>query len=163
LTSFGIVLSFCYSASVPPQIDISGLDISVPYIVYPAISPAILENAIMLCSFCQEIFKELVVWRQTSRERNYAKIRLRDFRHSNHHSSSLESVRVNARNGCQICSMLCLQFEVVGEFDSNAPKEDLNLEYTFTEPGLSTEHLNFRYDGKRCYGLKYLTIVPEKG
>ncbi len=59
--------------------------------------------------------------------------------------------------------MLCLQFEVVDEFDSNA-SENLNLEYGFIEPELSTEQLKFRYDGgKQRYGLKHLTIVPEKG
>jgi len=78
------------------------------------------------------------------------------------HSPLLESVQLSARNGCQICSMLCLHFEMKSENTGDIPNEKLNLEYELYVETTGGS-ISFRWDCKLRIGCKLLHIVREKG
>ena len=118
-------------------------------------------DATMLCFCCQEIFKKLAVCIEMhdpvkGEDRAYVEIAERG--QEINHFHFLASVQASARNGCQICSMLCHNFETSGE----KPKEQLNLKYRgdyWTQSG----SIEFSWDGELTNGFTSFGIEREKG
>lgn len=94
----------------------------------------------MLCAPCQDISRNLEVWRQMLRlavkkERK----KLEDSPTRFNHCIFLAAIQASAREGYQICHMLCLQLEF-GDDDGSQPMEELNMVYYFFWNSLGFSH-----------------------
>jgi len=116
----------------------------------------------MLCSYCQEIFDNLAVrieMHDPAKEGYWAHDEIAESGQEIDHFPFLASVQASARNGCQICSMLCYNFDASG----NNPKEQLNLKYRGDYYWAQSGSIEFFWDGELRKGFTLFEIAREKG